>query len=146
MPKSRPNKTVRRSAVRRISPVIFWRPPAVAFLSEWRSLAEGRVPIVDIFGGDETKAYSVISQALLFAEMLKPTSKDQRKLRRTHGWGAGPFVIRGLWMAIQKNKAMLKNFPQLDSEMFCPGFTGALGGARIPSNSKGSALLADCPT
>lgn len=32
-------------------------------------------------------------------------------------------------MDVQKEQSILKNFPQLDSETFCPGFTGALGGA-----------------
>merc|ERR1712151_1480105 len=60
---------------------------------------------------------------------MKPADREQRKLRRTHGWGAGPFVLRGLWMGVQKKPALMKNFPQLDSGTFCPGFTGALGGA-----------------
>merc|ERR1712079_907107 len=60
---------------------------------------------------------------------MKPADKQYRKLRRTNGWGAGPFVLRGLWMDVQKNKELSRNFPQLDSKTFCPGFTGALAGA-----------------
>lgn len=87
------------------------------------------VPIVDLFDGDRKKAHSVVSQALLFAEIMNPADKAQRRLRKEKGWGAGPFVVRGLWMDVQKERSMLQNFPQLDSETFCPGFTGALGGA-----------------
>jgi len=87
------------------------------------------VPIVELFDGDAKKTYSVVSQALLFSEMLKPTDKEQRKLKIKSGWGAGPFVLRGLWMDVQRDKALLRNFPQLDTMTFCPGFTGALGGA-----------------
>lgn len=99
-----------------------------------------RVPIIDLFDGDEKKAYSVVSQALLFAEMLKPADKNQRKLRKINGWGAGPFVLRGLWMDVQKDNSMLKNFPQLDSETFCPGFTGALGGAAACNLEKSTGI------
>jgi len=87
------------------------------------------VPIEELFDGDARKTYSVVSQALLFSEMLKPTDKEQRKLRIKSGWGAGPFVLRGLWMDVQRDKALLRNFPQLDTVTFCPGFTGALAGA-----------------
>lgn len=97
-------------------------------------------PIVDLFGGDSKKAYSVLSQALLFAEIMKPSDKCQLKLRRTKGWGAGPFVVRGLWMDVQKDRNVLKNFPQLDSETFCPGFTGALGGASACNLEKSTGI------
>jgi len=87
------------------------------------------VPIEELFDGDARKTYSVVSQALLFSEMLKPTDEEQRKLRIKNGWGIGPFVLRGLWMDVQRDKALLRSFPQLDTATFCPGFTGALGGA-----------------
>jgi hypothetical protein len=85
--------------------------------------------ILDLFGGDVKKATSALSQAFLFAEMLRPSDPEQRKLRKKFGWGAGPFVVRGFWMDFQKSPLMAKSLPQFDTESFCPGFTGALAGA-----------------
>lgn len=88
------------------------------------------VRIVDLFGGSAAYASSVISQALLFQEMLKPSDPDQRGIRIKYGWGVGPFTVRGLWMECNKYPPLEKNFPQIDSATFCPGFVGALGGIK----------------
>eukprot|EP00927_Polykrikos_kofoidii_P078966 TRINITY_DN75768_c0_g1_i1.p1 TRINITY_DN75768_c0_g1~~TRINITY_DN75768_c0_g1_i1.p1 ORF type:complete len:550 (+),score=83.74 TRINITY_DN75768_c0_g1_i1:59-1708(+) len=80
--------------------------------------------IVDLFGGDAAYAHSALSQALLFADFLKPVLKEDQKLRK-HALGAGPFTVRGFWMAYHRDR----KFPALDTRTFCPGFVGALKGA-----------------
>eukprot|EP00747_Dinoflagellata_sp_TGD_P068490 gnl/TRDRNA2_/TRDRNA2_155734_c0_seq1.p1 gnl/TRDRNA2_/TRDRNA2_155734_c0~~gnl/TRDRNA2_/TRDRNA2_155734_c0_seq1.p1 ORF type:complete len:495 (+),score=90.87 gnl/TRDRNA2_/TRDRNA2_155734_c0_seq1:60-1544(+) len=82
--------------------------------------------IVDLFGGDEKHALSMLSQALLFADILNPADPKYRELRQVHGSGAGPFVVRGIWMDLHR---MPSAFPAIDTRTFCPGFVGALNGA-----------------
>lgn len=88
------------------------------------------VPIVELFGGDEAYTRSVLSQALLFQEMLRPTDKEKRRLRERDGWGVGPFTVRGLWMEHNKFPTLNRSFPCFDTSTFCPGFVGALGGIK----------------
>mmetsp|Transcript_4643 Transcript_4643/g.10905 ORF Transcript_4643/g.10905 Transcript_4643/m.10905 type:complete len:451 (-) Transcript_4643:83-1435(-) len=88
------------------------------------------LPLIDLFGGDEAYTRSVISQALLFQELLKPSDLRQRAIRNKYGWGVGPFTIRGLWMEFNKFPSLCRSFPPFDTSTFCPGFVGALGGIR----------------
>eukprot|EP00929_Paragymnodinium_shiwhaense_P122658 TRINITY_DN95602_c0_g1_i1.p1 TRINITY_DN95602_c0_g1~~TRINITY_DN95602_c0_g1_i1.p1 ORF type:complete len:450 (-),score=118.47 TRINITY_DN95602_c0_g1_i1:45-1394(-) len=81
--------------------------------------------IVQLFGGDEVFALSAVSQALLFADLVRPADHEYRKLKTEHGLGAGCFTIRGYWMAFQRDRS----FKAIDTRTFCPGFVGALKGA-----------------
>lgn len=95
--------------------------------------------ILDMFSGDVAYATSALSQALLFAEMLKPTQQEHKQLRR-HGLGAGTFTVRGFWMAYHRDRT----FKSLDTATFCPGFTGALKGAEAVKVAKFTGVQLSC--
>lgn len=81
--------------------------------------------IVDLFGGDEKFALSTLSQALLFREIMSPKDDGLKNIRKRYGLGAGTFTVRGFWLAYHRSKT----FPAIDTQTFCPGFVGAVGGA-----------------
>lgn len=81
--------------------------------------------ILRMFGGEEAYALSVLSQALLFRDVIDPKDKHLKSLRVRHGLGAGTFTIRGFWLAYHR----LATFESIDTETFCPAFVGALAGA-----------------
>jgi len=92
--------------------------------------------IVNLFGGDESYALSALSQALLFADILRPKNPHYHRLKREHGLGAGTFTVRGYWMAFQRDRT----FKTIDTRTFCPGFTGALRGAQATKLQKATGV------